>query len=152
LTDYSDKLRRISGHQPVLLCRMIVLLVDGSDRILLRSKKKNDLWEIPGGMAEICQKVEDTAVRIVFNETGFQIMDMELFGVFSGEEQYCQFPTGDEVYYLTIVFVTKKYAGNLKNGGPEGTDDLRFFGYDNLPASINSLDWPVINSFFRYTG
>jgi ADP-ribose pyrophosphatase YjhB (NUDIX family) len=151
LTDYGDKLRRISGHQPLLLCRILVLLIDGADRILLQSKKKNDIWELPGETAELGQRVEDTAIREVLEETGFRIMDMELFGVFSGEEQYYQFPNGDEVYYVTIVYVTKKYGGNLKNSGAEGKD-LRFFGYDNLPASINALDWPVINSFFRYTG
>jgi ADP-ribose pyrophosphatase YjhB (NUDIX family) len=151
LADYIGNLRRNVGHRPLLLCGVKVLLIDGSDRILLQIKQDHDLWGIPGGMVELGEKIEDTAVREVLKETGFRVTEMELFGVFSGEEQYYQYPNGDEVYYVTIVYASRKYGGNIKDDGDE-CKDLRFFGYDNLPASINPLDWPIINGFFRYTG
>ena len=150
MPNYIKDLRRVLGHRPLMQCGANVLIMDDPDRILLQRRTDNDLWGIPGGAVELGEKVEDAARREILEETGLKLIDLELFGVFSGEDQYFRYPNGDEVYNITIVYVSRKFTGSFRIDGVE-TKDLRFFGYNTLPTNIVPPDWPILNEFFRYT-
>ncbi|PUA39476.1 hypothetical protein C8Z91_08600 [Paenibacillus elgii] len=66
-----------------------------------------------GGGVEIGEEVEETAKRELWEETGLKANDLELLGVFSGEDRLYTYPNGDEVYTISIVYVCRDFSGDL---------------------------------------
>ena len=80
--------------------------------------------------------VEDAAKRELFEETGLIAKELELFGVFSGEDTHYVYPNGDEVSNVDIVYICKQYTGTLKCQEGE-VDELKFFKVDEIPQNIS---------------
>ena len=93
------------------------------------------------------EKIEETAAREVYEETGLILESLELFGVFSGQELYYQYPNGDEVFNVDIVYTSSTYTGDL-NMSVEGKD-IRFFDINNLPENINPPTRPIVEELIK---
>lgn len=63
-------------------------------------------WGFPGGSIEIGEKVEETAIREVKEETGLTIREPKLCGV-------KQFQTDQDERYIVLLFKTDKFEGTL---------------------------------------
>ncbi|KPU26356.1 ADP-ribose pyrophosphatase [Caloranaerobacter sp. TR13] len=148
MLEYVKEMRKYIGHKPLLLCGASVIVIDSNGRVLLQHRKDNDCWGFPGGAVELGERVEDAAVREVFEETGLKIINMDLFGVYSGKELYYKYPNGDEVYNIDVVYISKSYSGDLHVDGFEAKD-VRFFAIDEIPQKISPPAKPVINDFIR---
>ena len=85
---------------------------------------------------ELDEVVEDAAKRELLEETGLIAEELELFGVFSGEDCHYVYPNGDEVSNVDIVYVCRKYSGALQCQAGE-VDELRFFSVDEIPDNIS---------------
>ena len=95
--DYILQLRQYIGHRPILMVGAAVLILDERNRLLLMKRCDIRRWGIPGGAMELGEIVENAARREALEETGLEIGEMSLFGVFSGPELYYKYPSGDEV-------------------------------------------------------
>lgn len=104
--DYLASLRQHVGHAPLLMVGAATLIVDEQDRLLLMKRSDSGCWGPPGGAVELGEVVETAARREVREETGLELGEMSLFGVFSGPELFYIYPNGDEVYNVTIVYLT----------------------------------------------
>ena len=109
-----------------LLVGAAVLVTDEQGRLLMNLRPDNHLWGIPGGATELGESVEETAVRETLEETGLEINELRLFAVFSGPQFYYQYPNGDEVHNVSVVFKARKYRGRLVESSQESLR-LRFF-------------------------
>lgn len=81
------------------------------------------------------ETIEETARREVLEETGLVIGEMRLFQIFSGEEFFYSCPNGDQVYPVSIVYMTHNFSGQLKADGEEGSE-VRFYSRTELPGEI----------------
>ncbi len=145
--DYILQLRKFIGHRPILMVGAAILIVDAEDRLLLMKRSDSGLWGPPGGATEPGEYVEAAAKRETAEETGLQIGEMSLFGVFSGPELYYKYPNGDEVYNVTIVYLSRDFSGEV-NLDHEHTE-YRWFAHDEIPAPeyISPPIVPVIEQF-----
>ncbi|RED59186.1 NUDIX hydrolase [Cohnella lupini] len=133
---YIEDLRAKVGHSPLILVGVAVLVFNEENELLLQ-QKINGQWAIPGGLMELMETTEDTGRREVLEETGLQIGDMQLVGVFSGEEYYLKLDNGDELYPVTIAYLTRDIRGGiLQADGVEGIQ-VKFFELDQLPEEFN---------------
>jgi 8-oxo-dGTP pyrophosphatase MutT (NUDIX family) len=148
MTDYIKEMRKYIGHRPLLLCGASVILINKDGRVLLQHRKDNDCWGFPGGAVELGERVEDAAAREVFEETGLKIIDMDLFGVYSGEDLYYKYPNGDEVYNIDVVYISRNYSGVLSVDNVE-VKDASFFSIDEIPHKISPPVKPIINDFIQ---
>ena len=82
---YIMELRKEVGHRPLLQVGASVIVVDEHGRILLQLRSDNNTWGYAGGSVEIDEKVEDTAKREMYEETGLIAKQLSLLGVFSGK-------------------------------------------------------------------
>jgi mutator protein MutT len=142
MKEYVKEMRKWIGQRPLMLCGTSVIIFNNEGQVLMLHRSDNDCWCFPGGAIELGEKVEEAAVREVFEETGLEVQGLKLFGVFSGEELYYQYPHGDEVYNIDVVYIADKYHGEIRISN-EGKD-IRFFSIDSLPDPISPPVKPVV--------
>lgn len=136
MSNYIQFLRQYVGHQPLLQCAASVIVENEAGQILLQQRTDNHCWCYAGGAIELKETVEEAAKRELYEETGIIADELELFSVFSGQDFYYQYPNQDEVYNIDIVFICKKYHGELK-ADPSEVETLSFFDLDRLPEPIS---------------
>jgi ADP-ribose pyrophosphatase YjhB (NUDIX family) len=140
--EYAKEMRKLIGHEILLTVGCGAIIEDENGRILLQSRKDTDLWGIPGGLMEFGETFLETLERELFEETNLSIIEPKLFGVYSGPSGFGEYPNGDKVYSVQIIFKTNKYTGTLKQEGDESKEH-KFFDKSNLPT-VNSCQMPFI--------
>ena len=143
--DYILELRQYIGHRPVLLVGGALLVLDEKKRLLMMKRSDNGCWGIPGGSNEPGEVVEDTARRETFEETNLEVRDMSLLGVFSGPELFYKYPNGDEVYNVTIVYLSRDWHGAVKLNDEH--TEWRWFAAHEIPEDLSPPIKPVIELF-----
>jgi len=145
--DYILQLRQYIGHRPLVMVGAAILLVDGSNRLLMMRRSDNDLWGIPGGSVEPGEVVESAARRETFEETNLEVGQMSLFGVFSGPELFYKYPNGDEVYNVIITHLTRDWHGEVKLNDEH--TEWRWFAAHEIPEDVSPPIKPVLEQFKR---
>ena len=146
--DYIQTLRQHIGHAPILMVGATVLALDEQDRLLMLMRTDNKMWGVLGGGIELGEKVEEAARRETAEETGFEIGEMTLFGVFSGEELYYKYPNGDEVHNISIIYLTRELRGEM-DIDPEEHSGYQYFPLDALPENISQPLMPAIRKLIK---
>lgn len=148
MSGYIQQMRKLVGHQTILQCGASVIVENEQGEILLQLRNDNNCWGYAGGSVELDEVVEEAAKRELFEETGLSAEELELFGIFSGEDMHYTYPNGDEVSNVDIVFLCKSYSGVLKCDQYEGRE-LKFFSIDNMPENISPPIVKVINHYIN---
>jgi 8-oxo-dGTP pyrophosphatase MutT (NUDIX family) len=143
--EYIQYLRQYIGHAPILMVGAAVLIVDEHDRLLLLKRVDSGCWGPPGGAVEPGEVVETAARREVREETGLDLGRLSLFGVFSGPELFYRYPNGDEVYNVTIIYLTREFSGRIVLN--EEHSEWRWFARADIPEDISPPIIPVIEEF-----
>ncbi|MCA0972537.1 NUDIX hydrolase [Halobacillus litoralis] len=140
--DYIRDMRKMIGHD-TLFTVGCGIIIEHENKILLQHRMDADNWCIPGGVMEIGEKFEETAKREVLEETGLDVHNLELFGLYSGEKCFATYPNEDRVYSVQIIFKSDSYNGDLIDYGAE-VRQHQFFTKDELPDNLNSRQAPFI--------
>jgi ADP-ribose pyrophosphatase YjhB (NUDIX family) len=147
--DYVRYLRDRVGHDVINLTGVNVLVINESNQVLLQKRGTFPYkWGLVGGITELGESLEETAIRETKEETGLEIRDLILLGTTSGSECYIHFPNGDKAYFITIGYFTRNYRGTLKIDNLE-TRELRFFNYEELPNNIPSSHKTMIDKYYK---
>ncbi len=126
---------------PLLTVDAFIRTPDGI--VLIKRKNPPYGWALPGGFVEVGETVEDAVVREAEEETGLQIRDLWLVGVYSDPARDPRFHTVSVVYGATAV------------GRPKGQDDAAeaaVFKDDDLPDNIVFDHSKIISDFLRLEG
>lgn len=145
--DYILQLRQYIGHRPILMVGAAILIVDEQNRLLLMRRSDSGCWGPPGGATEPGEVVEDAAKRETFEEVNLNVREMSLFGVFSGPELYYKYPNGDEVYNVTIAYLSRDWSGKIKLNDEH--TEYRWFAAHEIPETISPPIKPLIEQFKR---
>lgn len=148
MSNYILGLRKTVGHRPLLQVGASVILVNAEGEILLQKRTDNGMWGYHGGSVELFERVEDAAIRELFEETGLTAEALELLGVFSGPDMAYTYPNGDQVSNVDVVFVCKRYSGSPVSQVGE-VDDLRFFPPDSLPDEISPPNRKALKAYIE---
>jgi len=130
-------MRKLVGHRTVMQCAASIMCVDEQGRLLLGRRTDNHLWGYSGGALEIDEKVEDCARRELEEEMGLIADEIEFFCVNSGPEAHYIYPNGDEVSNMEIVYLCRRYHGELRRQESE-MEELRFFDPGELTMDMIS--------------
>ncbi len=143
--DYIIQLREYIGHRPILMVGAAILVLDAQDRLLMMKRSDSGSWGLPGGATEPGEVVEDAAKRETFEEVSLEVGEMSLFGVFSGPELYYQYPNGDEVYNVTVVYLSREWSGEVKLNDEH--TEWGWFDADEIPKDVSPPIKPVVEQF-----
>ena len=141
--NYINKLRESIGNQPLLMVGSTVLVLDTQNHLLMMKRSDSGNWGVPGGAMELGETTEETARRELLEETGFEVDELTLFGVFSGKELYHRYPNGEEVYNVSIVYIVHNVSGNVKLTDGEHYD-FHYFNLAHLPENISPPIKPIL--------
>lgn len=140
---YIMSLREKVGNTPLVVAVACVLILDEDNRLLLQRRTDNGLWGYPGGSLELGESFEQCARREVLEETGLECLEMELFTTNSGAHMHHFYPNGDEMYAAEVVYLCRKFTGELRVQEEEASEQ-RFFALDELPQELTPLNRDTI--------
>lgn len=129
---YIMDLRKYVGHEPLIGLGATTLVFNEKKEILLNLRSDTNTWGIPGGSMELYEDIRETAVRELKEECGIEVKNLELVDVLSGKEYYFEYPNGDKMCTVIVLFKVLDYKGNIKVSDNE-SKELQFFPLDNLP-------------------
>ncbi|MGD6876091.1 NUDIX hydrolase [Bacillus infantis] len=133
--DYIRTMRKMIGHE-TLFTVGCGIIIENEGEILLQHRTDEDNWCIPGGVMELGETFEQTAKRETLEETGLEVQRLELFGIYSGEKCFVEYPNKDRVFSVQIIFKTSSFSGTLKQTGDESREH-RYFEKHGLPGNLN---------------
>ena len=148
MSGYIMDLRKIVGHRPLLQVGASVIVEDEKGQILLQLRSDNNCWGCPGGSLELDEDIKDAAKRELFEETGLIAEELTLFDIFSGEDMHYVYPNGDEVSNVDVVYICKKYTGELRCYDGEAKM-LKFFSTDDLAENLNKPNEKALKRYIR---
>jgi len=140
MTGYIAEMRRLVGHRTIMQCAASIIVVDEQGRLLLGRRTDNHLWGYSGGAMEIDEYVEDGARRELQEEMGLTAEELEFFCVNSGPEAHYIYPNGDEVSNMEVVYLCRKYHGELRPQESE-IEELRYF--DPAEITMDMISPPI---------
>ncbi len=112
------------------------IIFDSQKRILLAHRRDMDLWDLPGGGMEHGELPNETAIREAKEETGFDVAMDHLLVVYA-KPAPCDKDLG-------FVFLGHAIGGEAATS--DESDDVRFFGQDELPENISPRKRAVIDA------
>jgi mutator protein MutT len=139
-----NELRQLVGKRPLIMVGATLLVLNQQNQLLMVKRTDNGCWGVPGGAMEPGESLEDTVTRETKEEIGIEVKEMELFGVYSGQDLYYQYPSGAEVYNVSIVYLTRNIEGVIEVNQHEHSEH-RYFSLHQLPSEIS----PPIKSILR---
>jgi 8-oxo-dGTP pyrophosphatase MutT (NUDIX family) len=141
--EYINNLRSYVGNQPLIMVGSTVLVFDSQDKLLMMRRSESGNWGVPGGAMELGETTEETAKRELQEETGLEAGELKLFGVFSGKDLYYRYASGEEVYNVSIVYITHDVHGAISLLDGEH-NDFQFFNLEQLPEKMSPPIKPII--------
>ena len=129
---YIMNLRKHIGHEPLIGVGATTLVFNAKKELLLNLRSDTNTWGIPGGSMELYEMIEETAIRELKEEAGISADKLELVTVLSGKEYYFEYPNGDKMCTVIVLFKVLNYVGEVKVANNE-SKKLEFFSLNNLP-------------------
>jgi len=146
--EYINSLRQYIGNQPLIMVGSTVLVFDTLGQLLMMKRSDNGMWGIPGGAMELGESTEETARRELLEETGLEAHSLTLFGVFSGKELFYRYPSGEEVYNVSVVYLANDVRGNIDFLDGEHFD-FQYFELAQLPENISPPIKPILKKLME---
>lgn len=125
-------IRRSIGQASFIAPSAAGFVQDQVGRVLLMRRSDNGLWGIPGGMQELGERIDQTVITEVFEETGLKVEPFELIDVYSDDDFHITYPNGDQVKFVSNFFRCRIVGGELKADGVESLE-VKFFAADEMP-------------------
>lgn len=130
---YIMNLRKHIGHDPLIGVGATTLVFNEQNELLLNLRADTNTWGIPGGSMELYETIEETAIRELKEEAGIHADQLELVTVLSGRDYYFEYPNGDKMCTVIVLFKVLHYTGTIKDSDKE-SKALKFFPLTDLPA------------------
>ena len=79
--DYIHELRQAIGPRKIIL-NAATTIIEKEEKILLQRRSDNGKWGLIGGLMEINETFQETAIREVREETGLEVRRDSFLGIF----------------------------------------------------------------------
>lgn len=147
---YISDLRKIVGHQTLIMPCACVLFENDQGQILLQKRMDDGKWGTHGGAVEIDESVQECLQREIREELNLTIDETTLLGIYSGKFYHHVYPNGDHVSCIDIVYVCHKYHGEMKLQKEE-VSEVKWFSKEDLPDEIcDNSRQPIKDYFHRH--
>ena len=131
MDEWVSRLRRAIGHDLLMLNSAAVWIEDTSGHVLLQKRSATQsIWGFPGGIMNLGESAEETAIRETREETGLDVRITCLIGIYSKYIRTLE--NGDQCQTVSFFF-----KAEVQSGAPvidrQETFELRYFAPDAAP-------------------
>ena len=141
--DYIKRIRKLIGHEPMLIPHAVVILLDKDNKVLFEVRADDGYLDFPGGSVDMGEEVIEAAKRELYEETGLIADELELFDVYSGPITKYTYFNQDVIYGVDTFYVCRKYHGELKPQKEE-VKELLFLDVNNINGKLSPRNKKVI--------
>jgi len=106
------------------------LIVYNSKIVLIKRKNPPYGWALPGGFVDIGETVEKAAAREAKEETGLNVKNLRLLGVYSDPER------DKRGHSVSIAFYCEPEDCQIMPQGADDALEAELFDFDHLPENI----------------
>ena len=138
MSAYNKYRREYVGPSPLLTVGSWLLVINENNEVLMQLRSDFNSWDFPGGTMEINETIEESAKRELKEETNLEAEELKLLDVFSGEDIYRKYPSGDELYVVSVLYEIRKFTGELKINDNE-SKKLKWFKINDLPKELSPV-------------
>ena len=143
--DYIKMIRPLVGHQRIILNAAGAIITREDGKILLQRRSDNGNWSLIGGLMELDETFEQTALREIREETGLEVRLDYLVGVYHNRR--AEWPNGDKAHVVCAV-----YKASILSGEPridEESLELRFFDPKDMPILPSQDYQDAVKDYFQ---
>jgi 8-oxo-dGTP pyrophosphatase MutT (NUDIX family) len=153
MSTYLQNLRNIIGKRKIIHPAARIIMENEKGEILMIRRSDNGNWGLPAGSLEENEDIESCIRREVREETGLELLQLEVVGISSRpERESVVYPNGDQVQYFVVEFYSNSWEGPLFSDTDE-VSDIRFFPIDDTDR-LPVQEWATFESliYYRATG
>jgi ADP-ribose pyrophosphatase YjhB (NUDIX family) len=89
------------------------VVINDAGEILLQRRTDNDLWALPGGTMDLGERIAETVVREVREETGLDVEVTGIVGVYSDPGHVIAYSDGEVRQEFNLCFAARLVGGQL---------------------------------------
>ncbi len=129
--DYWHRIRQAVGKETLILPGAAGAITQDGKILLVRHNLLKK-WQIPGGIQEIGESVQQTVEREIREELGLDLVAGSLIGVYSHPKWTIELPDGSKIQQLTFFFSMEGEISPMRIQASE-ISAYQFFAPDQIP-------------------
>lgn len=147
MADYIQKMRSKLGRDRFIHPAARIIIENEDKEILVIKRVDNGKIGLPAGAFEENETIKECIVREVREETGIEIIDLDVIGISSNPDlESVEYPNGDKMQYFTIEFYSNHWKGQLKDTSDEEVRFAQFMVIDRLEELLPTNEWSTFRS------
>lgn len=136
--EYIKVLREKTGNMPLILNGAAGAILK-ENRILMVFHKGKKMWQIPGGLQEYGERLEETVEREIKEELGLDLIARDLVGLLSDKKYGWKYNNGFEIHPVTAFYImVGKYKEKDIILQKEEIEKYQFFDLNEIPKNTFS--------------
>lgn len=148
--DYWQILRQAVGSQPLILSGAAGAIVKDGKILLVRHHALKQ-WQVPGGLQELGETIQQTIEREVKEELNLNLTAGPLINVLSHPKWNIQFPNGDIIQQLGFFFLMEGEISEIHLQSSEVLE-YGFFTPDEIPDDTLECCKQKVHDWAQFTG
>ena len=148
--DYWHRIRQAVGKETLILPGAAGAITQDGKILLVRHNliKK---WQIPGGVQEIGESVQQTVEREIKEELGLDLVAGSLIGVYSHPKWTIELPDGSKIQQLTFFFSMEGEISAIRMQASE-IAAYQFFAPDEIPEDTFECCKQKVSDWRQFQG
>jgi len=148
--DYWQRVRQMIGKETMIIPSAAGAIVHEGKILLVRHNLLKK-WQIPGGLQEIGESLQQTVQREIKEELGLDLTTGSLMSVYSDPKWTIEFPDESKLQQLIFFFLMQGHLSPI-NIQTNEIAAYQFFAPDEIPEDTFECCKQKIIDWTRYQG
>ncbi|MDX9970371.1 MAG: NUDIX domain-containing protein [Candidatus Gracilibacteria bacterium] len=151
--EYWKFIREKVGKEKVLFNGSVGAILE-EGKVLLVFDKGRSQWQMPGGLQELGESVEETALREISEELNLKAQIKDLIAVYSDPKWSFTYPNGDSLQVVSFCFLLKvkeEEYEKIKIDESENSE-FKWFNISELPKNTDKQTLQMCKDLQEFSG
>ena|SRR6266498_5590693 len=148
--DYWRRIRQAVGKETVIIPGAAGAIIHEGNILLVRHNLLKK-WQIPGGLQEVGESVQQTVQREIKEEIGLDLVAGSLIGIYSHPKWTIEFPDESKIQQLTFFFMMEGKISPVSIQASE-ISAYQFFPPDKIPDETFDCCKQKISDWTQFRG